>query len=207
MSEQTFEDAYGKAFPADAPTQTTSSQSLATTGSTSTPAPGTYPGSVPYASAPTTPGTTPTGASGGRRDWDPYPDHNFVVEIDGIMAGAFQKCDGLSFEVEPIEYKDSMDAYPRYRPGIRRFGRIKLTKGYVGNTALWSWCESIMRGNSDRRHGAIHLYEEDGDTPAVSYRFIDAWPVKWSGFQFDGQGRSTLVEEIELVTECVIKGW
>ena len=31
------------------------------------------------------------------------------------------------------------------------------------------------------------------------------WPSNWSGFKLDGKGQGSLVEEIELVTECVMK--
>ena len=152
-----------------------------------------------------TPGTAPGEASSGRRDWDHYGDYNFIIEIDGCDAGAFQKCDGLTFDVDLIEYKDSMDPYPRYRPGIRRFGKIKLTKGYINNSELWDWCQNVMDGKADRRHGAIHVLEDDGSAIAVTYQFLDAFPVQWAGFKLDGKGSSSLVEEITIVTECVMK--
>lgn len=189
-----YNDCFGnqaapEAEPITPPTtsQTTEGQQTVDSGPTVTPSPG----------------TAPAGDSQGRREFDTYGDHNFVVTIDGLEAGAFQKCDGLSFEVDLIEYRDSMDPYPRYRPGIRRFGRIKLTKGYVGNSVLWDWCQAIMEGENERRNGSIQLYEDDGQTLAVTYRFTDAFPVKWNGFRFDGKGNSSLVEEIELVTESV----
>lgn len=153
-----------------------------------------------------TPGTVPTENASGRREWDHYGDFNFVIELDGISAGAFQKCDGLTFDVDLIEYKDSMDPYPRYRPGIRRFGKIKLTKGHIDNAALWDWCQNIMEGKHDRRHGAIHVMSDDGQDEVVTYQFLDAFPIQWSGFKLDGKGTATLIEEITLVTECVIRG-
>jgi phage tail-like protein len=153
-------------------------------------------------------GSTPAVSSQGRRDHDYYGEYNFVVRIDGEDNkdyGAFQKCDGLSWETDLIEWRDSMDPYPRYRPGIRRFGKIKLTKGFVNNTKLWDWCQSVMKGKHDRKNGVIHLLNDDGDdgSPAVSYKFIDAFPIKWSGFKLDGKGSAGLVEEVELVVECV----
>ena len=153
-------------------------------------------------------GSTPSESSTGRRDHDYYGEYNFVIRIDGEdneAYGAFQKCDGLSWETDLIEWRDSMDPYPRYRPGIRRFGKIKLTKGFVDNTKLWDWCQSIMKGTHDRKNGVIHLLKDDGDesAPAVSYKFIDAFPIKWSGFKLDGKGSAGLVEEVELVVECV----
>ncbi len=74
------------------------------------------------------PGTSPHKASKGRREFDPYGDFAFHVEI-GPMRMAFSKFDGVDVEIDQIEYKDSLDTHPRNRPGIRRVGKIKLTKG------------------------------------------------------------------------------
>ena len=155
------------------------------------------------ATNPTGGGADSTSGSDGRRDHDVVGDFNFVIEIDGLQAGAFQKCDGLSWEADLIETRDSMDPYPRYRPGIRRFGKLKLTKGYVTDTTLWKWCQAVMKGEHDRRNGSITLYDDDGQSAVVSYNFIDALPVKWSGFRLDGKGSGGLVEEIELAIECI----
>jgi phage tail-like protein len=149
------------------------------------------------------PGQPAKGSVAGRRDFDPYGDFNFVVQIEGIAAGAFQKVDGLTVEVDAIEYKDSLDPHPRKRPGIHRYGNLKLTKGVIENTALWDWCCRLMAGEIDRRNGTIHVLPDDGDRakPEVSFNFVAAWPCKWSGLRVDGKGGATLVEEIELVVD------
>jgi len=220
MSEYSFDQAFKQAFPTTPKVPEGSVQavgqlgglktapdgSMSLVGPSGTPAPGTHPSTVPVALHAQNQAGGVTAPPTGRRPWDPYGDFNFEVEIDGIVVGAFQKCSGLSYEADVITYRDSMDPYVKYRPGLKRFGRITLTKGYIGSTALWDWCQSVMRGRMERRHGAIHLYEDDGNTPATTYRFLDAWPVRWSGFKMDGHGTGTLVEEIELVTECVIRG-
>lgn len=140
-----------------------------------------------------------------RRAHDFYGDYNFRIEIDGLNAGAFQKCDGLSFEVDLIEYKDSMDAFPRFRPGIRRVGKIKLTKGYTASSVLWDWCQAIMEGKNERRNGVIELLDDDGESPVVRYEFIDAFPIKWNGFRLDGKGTTAMIEDIELAVEQIIR--
>ena len=213
-----FDQAFEKAFPASPkypegaiqpppdPLKSAPDGTFNMVGPGGTPAPGTLPGTVPVAQGINSQPGALTQPPTGRRPWDPYGEFNFEVEIDGIMVGAFQKCGGLSYEADVIAYRDSMDAYVKYRPGLKRFGRITLTKGYIGSTVLWDWCNAIMRGRIDRRSGAIHLYGDQLGAPEMTYRFLDAWPSKWKGFQFDGQGNGTLVEEIELVTEAVMRG-
>lgn len=150
-----------------------------------------------------TPGVAKPQSSTGRRPFDPYTDHDFFIQIDGVEAGAFQKFDGLSWECDVIEYKDGMDPYPRKRPGIYRYGNIKLTKGMVKNTALYDWCKEAQDGKVPRRNGAIQVLDRTSDKakPVMVYEFFQAWPTKWSSFRADGKGGATLVEEIELAVD------
>ena len=150
-----------------------------------------------------TPGVMKPLPSSGRRPFDPFTDHDFFIEIDGIAAGAFQKFDGLSWECDVIEYKDSLDPWPRKRPGIHRFGNIKLTKGMITNTTLNDWCQRVQSGKIERRNGAIHVLDRTGDKdkPVLTYEFFQAWPTKWSSFRADGKGGATLLEEIELAVD------
>jgi phage tail-like protein len=153
------------------------------------------------------PFVTPLAVTGiHRRDDDYYGGFNFVVEIDGVSAGAFQKCDGLNFEVDVIEYQDGMSPYPRKRRGVVKWGNIKLTKGYTANTALWDWCQEVMRGGMARKTGAIHLLADDGSTEVKTYKWINGFPVKWSGFKFDASTTGPLIEEIEFSVEEVMEG-
>ena len=163
--------------------------------------------SLEPSAAPDTPAVTPLVTTGiHRRDHDYYGAFNFVVEIDGLSAGAFQKCDGLNFEVDMIEYQDGMSPYPRKRRGVVKWGNIKLTKGYTCNTALWDWCQEIMQGKMGRRTGAIHLLGDDADGEIKTYKWINGFPVKWSGFKFDASTAGPLLEEIEFCVEEVMEG-
>ena len=139
--------------------KTVSTQSL----TTSSPSVQATPGTRTTPVAPSIQPMDVASSGGGRREHDPYINANFVLEVDGIEAGSFQKFDGFSWECDLIEYRDGMDPYPRKRPGMKRYANIKLTKGYITNTALWDWCNSISQGSIDRRTGAVHLILEDGD--------------------------------------------
>jgi len=151
------------------------------------------------------PGKPVKGASQGRRVFDPHGDFAFYVEIEGIGAGSFQKFDGIDVEVDQIEYMDSLDPHPHKRPGIYRFGNLKLTKGVIDNKALWNWCQDVMAGKIPRKNGTIHVMTDthDKNSPQISYNFFAAWPCKWSGLRLDGKGNATLVEEIELAIDYV----
>jgi phage tail-like protein len=141
-----------------------------------------------------------------RREYDPYGDFNFIVEIDGVSAGAFEKCDGLSWELDVIQYRFNEDPWGRLRRGQDSYGRIKLTKGYTTSSALWDWCNEIMGGGFGRKTGAVYLLNDAAETVAT-YRWVEGFPCKWSGFRFDGKSSgSHSVEEIEIAVEKIIRG-
>lgn len=156
---------------------------------------------------PVSPGKPATDANSGRRNFDPYPDYAFKVQIEGIMANKlaahFQKFDGFDVEVEAIEYKTSTDPHVRKRPGVPKYSTIKLSKGIIDNRELWNWCMKTAQGELTRRNITITVLNEDRDekTTLVAYDFIGCWPTKWSGLRLDGKGQGTLVEDIEFAVD------
>lgn len=153
------------------------------------------------------PGSSPHKPSKGRRDFDPYGDFAFYIDIEGLGTMAFQKFDGIDVEIDQIEYKDSLDTHPHKRPGIHRFGNIKLTKGVIANKKLWDWIHTVMGGNIQRKNGSIHVLADthDKNAPEITYNFYQAWPCKWSGLRLDGKGAGGLVEELELAVDYVAR--
>lgn len=139
-----------------------------------------------------------------RRSHDPYHGHSFIVEIDGLEVGAFQKCDGIDFSVDVIEYRDSLSPWGRKRRGQTSFGNIKLTKGYTTSSALWDWCGEVMSGKFGRRTGSIRLLADD-KSDVISYDFYEGFPCKWTGFRFDAGSSGQLVEEVEFAIEGAIR--
>lgn len=139
-----------------------------------------------------------------RRSHDPYGQFRFVVEIDGVEAGAFQKCDGVDWSVDVIEYRDSLSPWGRKRRGQTSIGNIKLTKGYTTSSALWGWCEEIMNGKFGRRTGAIKLLADD-KSEVLSYDWYEGFPCKWTGFRFDAGSSAQMVEEIEFAIEGIYR--
>ena len=136
------------------------------------------------------------------RPGEPAGGFNFRIEIEGIDCGGFKSVDGLSAEIEEIEHQTGMDPYPLKRPGRKKFGNIKLSKGYLANVALWQWFEDALKGKVSRKSGSVILLDDAG-TERVRYNFFNAWPKSWSGFKLDGKGTDISVEDIELVIESL----
>jgi phage tail-like protein len=88
-----------------------------------------------------------------RFEQNKYGDHighfNFMVEISGVEAGYFKGVDGLSAEIEVIEYQDGDDLFLRKRPGRAKFGDVTLKKGFIVTQELQMWWCDCCDGKYD----------------------------------------------------------
>lgn len=128
-------------------------------------------------------------------------DWAFRVEIEGEAVARFTKVEGLTVNVDVIEYQHSDDIVPRKRMGRIKVDNVRLVKGYVADDMLFKWCEDCMKGDISRKSLSIVLLADDHGSELARYNVFEAWPVKWSGFKLDGKGQGALVEEIELAVE------
>ena len=73
---------------------------------------------------------------------DPYRAFNFRLEIDGLTAGSFSECSGLTAEGDAVDYREGTDVPLTVRKlvGLRKFTNIVLKRGYTQNGELWT-CE------------------------------------------------------------------
>ena len=77
--------------------------------------------------------------------WDKY---SFVVQIDGVVRGAFSKCGGLKAEVEVIEYSEGGALTPHKQPGTVKFDDIELERGMTDDDDLYNWFSEIFNHSS-----------------------------------------------------------
>jgi len=128
---------------------------------------------------------------------------NFRIELGGVAAGAFTAVDGLTAEVEVIEYASSMDMYARQIPGRPKVAPITLKKGYINTAALWDWMKGTMDGTLKFENVSIVLLADDGDTEVVRYDLQETWPSRWAGFQLDAQSSGAMLEELEIQARSI----
>lgn len=136
-----------------------------------------------------------------RRSFDPVGNYMFEIEMDGITTGQFAAVDGLSFEIEMIEYRVSdQPMLPRYRPGLPKFGRLTLKRGYIVNTEFNAWVKQVQAGTYKRKDGAINLLDNAGNRVAT-WNLYRCLPTKWNIGGLDGKGNEVVYESLELVVE------
>jgi phage tail-like protein len=137
---------------------------------------------------------------------DPYRGYNFRVEIErttGAVAG-FREASGLSFTIDPVEYREGNDAPLHVRKlfGLRKYANIVLKKGITNNVELWAWYRNIVNGVVDRRGGAIVLTDEL-QQDQLRWNFTNGWICKWEGPMFNATTNEVAIESIEIAVEQV----
>ncbi|GEM_PF-385589 len=137
------------------------------------------------------------------RKFDHWGGFRFKIEIEKIQAGAFTAVDGLTAEIEMIEYQGGTDKYPRQIPGRPKVSPIVLKKGYINTAILWDWMKKSMEGEIEHKSASVILIADDNDREVVRYNLFEVWPSRWAGFQLDAQSSNAMIEELELQVRTV----
>src|SRR3954447_12292865 len=138
----------------------------------------------------------PTGARN-----DPYSQFNFVIEIDGIPAGAFSEAGGLDTEQDTIEYREgNEEPTVRKLPGLRKYPVITLKRGFTQDRSLWDWRKTVMDGRTERKSGSIVLFNEAREE-ALRWNFREGWPSKLQGPALNAKTNETAIETLEIAHE------
>ncbi len=132
----------------------------------------------------------------------PLPVFHFQVEWGGNKIG-FSEVSGLSIEVQPIEYRDG--ASPQYSvvkmPGIPKFSNITLKRGVVAaDNEFFAWLNTTKLNTVERRDLIISLLNENHE-PTMSWKVINAFPVKVEGPGLKSTGNEVAIETLELAHE------
>lgn len=139
-----------------------------------------------------------------RQELDHVGAYNFMVEISGVEAGYFKGVDGLSAELEVLEFQDGDDYFLRKRPGRAKFGDVTLKQGYVVTQDLQDWWKACRDGQYDRRDISIILDDNAGGE-LRRRNLYGCWPKQWKVSGFDGKGNDVVTEEITFA-DCQTDG-
>lgn len=133
---------------------------------------------------------------------DPIPGFRYAVEIDGIVAGWFTRCAGLSVERSVRTYEEGgLDAYVHQLPGRITRTHITLERGIAG-PVLWRWFageqdQGLYEGRLSYRDITVILYNADL-VEARRWHMPQALPAKWSVSGLRVSGGQVAVESLEL---------
>ena len=136
---------------------------------------------------------------------DPYSSFNFLVEIDGIIAGGFSEVSGLQIETEVEEYREGgVNDFIHKFPKITKYTNLTLKHGLTDSDLLWAWYSDVIQGTIERKNGMIFLLDSEKQT-AMSWEFSGAFPVKWTGPELKADSNTVAFETLEIVYQSLTK--
>jgi phage tail-like protein len=129
---------------------------------------------------------------------DPYQTFNFLVEIEGILAGGFSECSGLQVETEFTDYREGgCNDYVHRFAGPTKYPPLILKHGVTQIDGLWAWHQDVVEGRFDRHNGTIYLLDKKR-IPVMWWNFKEAFPVKWTGPALRADSGNVAIESVEL---------
>ena len=141
----------------------------------------------------------------------PYSAFNFQVEIEAgqgadVRAG-FAEVSGLNTEVTIAEYRNgnAKTGYVTKVPGIHKAGDVTLKRGVIGAENIWQWLEQARQGKLEaKRNIVVKLQNEERSETVVSWKLVNAFPIKWTGPTLTGKGGGDVaMEELVLSVETI----
>jgi phage tail-like protein len=141
---------------------------------------------------------------------DPLAGFNFMVKIDGKVAGYFTEVSGLGSESEIIEHKvmspDGKAGIVQKIPGRLKWGDITLKRGITSEMDVWTWRKLVEEGSieSARANGSIFMLNEKYE-PVAEWDFLRCWPSKVSGPSINAGSSAVGIEEMVIVHEGITR--
>ena len=132
----------------------------------------------------------------------PLPKFHFQVEWGGSRIG-FSEVTGLDMQVEAIEYREgSSPTYSKIKmPGLAKYSNITLKRGtFEGDREFYLWMRTINMNKVERRNLTLSLLNENHE-PVLSWKVINAFPVKVQASDLKADGNEVAIETLELAHE------
>ena len=139
------------------------------------------------------------------RTMDPPFVGRFVFTVDGLTIGAFTEVSGLSVQIDVEEVPEGgQNQFVHKLPGRMKWPNLVLKRGITNSDNLFEWFQlssgdgfAGQKNALERRNGAVSLVDAKGQA-VRTWRFMQAYPVKWTGPRFSASSRDLAVEELEV---------
>ena len=152
-------------------------------------------------------------SAGGASKYYPPVGFHFRVRIVNTndssgLDSNFQEVSGISAEI-PTEdfYEGGVNSFTYKLPKTMKYSPLQLKRGLVSSlSALGEWCKTTLINGFDQpivtKDVVVSLLDEENE-PLMSWKFIDAYPTKWSVSTFNAQNNDIVIESLELTYKRV----
>ena len=136
---------------------------------------------------------------------DPLLGFNFLLELEGTIAGYFTECSGIGSENEIVEHKvvdKQGHEIVKKIPGRLKWTDISLKRGITSSLQIWDWRDQVVTGQvkDARKNCTITMLDREYNPVAV-WNFNNAWPSKVTGPALKSDSNDFGIEEVTLVHE------
>ncbi|HUW66765.1 MAG TPA: phage tail protein [Candidatus Nanoarchaeia archaeon] len=129
---------------------------------------------------------------------DPYAAYNFIIEIEGIIAGGFSEVSGLKIETEVESIREGGANDVEYKlPKGTKYSNITLKRGITDFDLIWRWYDDVINGKIKRKNGLIVLYDQAG-LALVIWGFVDAYPIMLDGPSLNATSNTIATQTLTL---------
>lgn len=124
----------------------------------------------------------------------------FQVTLDGnTTLGKWTKVEGLAVEYEIQEYKEGgQNGFVHRLPGRRKYQTVKLTRPLDKDSGKLAAMVSDVAKPGKRHTAQITALDAEGTT-VTTWSLAGVMVAKWTGPNFDVNGKDTAFESLELV--------
>jgi len=132
----------------------------------------------------------------------PLPKFHFQVQWGGARIG-FTEVTGLDLPVDPIEYRKGsrLEYHKTKMPRMPKFSNISLKRGTIPNDSdFYKWINTIHLNTAERRDIIISVLDET-NTPVVTWKAKNAFPVKLQASDLKADGNEVAIETLEIAHE------
>ncbi len=136
---------------------------------------------------------------------DPLLGFNFMLELEGAVAGYFSECSGIGSEHEVVEQKvvdKQGHEIIRKIPGRLKYTDVTLKRGITSDMKIWEWRDMAVTGKikGARKNCTITMLSREYK-PVAIWHFANAWPSKVTGPSLKADSNEIGVEEVTIVHE------
>lgn len=140
--------------------------------------------------------------------YDPLTAFCFTLEIDGLFGpdqAFFKSVSGLKSETEVVPYREGgLNGHTHQLVGATKWPNLVLKRGFISSPP---WGEKLLIWRQEwtsadnkvlrRKRGKVTQLDSRMQ-PVCHWEFLDGWPCKWEGPDFDSSKSELAVETIEI---------
>ncbi|MGK0388260.1 MAG: phage tail-like protein [Maribacter sp.] len=144
------------------------------------------------------------------KDGWPLIKYQFEVEISGGLGlGSAtiyaQSVEGMEMEVDVYEYRHgNMSNHHVVKvPGMKSYSNVTIKKGvFKDDNTFFTWLNDVNMNTTDRSTILIKMLDADNDTPLLTWKLLNAIPVKFVPSDLSAEDDSDpAIEELEFTFE------